>query len=79
MDETQITCRNNASLRIEGAFVLKDESGNVFDLSGRTAISLCRCGQSKDAPFCDGSHKSAGFVSPITARAWPPPKPPATA
>ncbi len=26
--------------------------------------ALCRCGQSKNKPFCDGAHKGAGFSAP---------------
>lgn len=70
-----ITVRNNRSLRIEGDFEILDEQGNAFDLSGRTAISLCRCGHSKDMPFCDHSHRETGFQSEVRARKLPPPAP----
>jgi CDGSH-type Zn-finger protein/uncharacterized Fe-S cluster protein YjdI len=45
-------------------------TGNVslIAASGRVAwqgndLWLCRCGESKNKPFCDGSHKDAGFTS----------------
>ncbi len=72
---TKITVRSNGSIRVEGDFELFDMEGNKFDLGGRTSISLCRCGQSQDKPFCDSTHKKIGFQSVITARALPPPTP----
>jgi CDGSH-type Zn-finger protein len=69
---TKITVKNNGSIRIEGEFELFDINGMKFNLNGRPAISLCRCGHSKDKPFCDGSHREAGFQSEITARELPP-------
>ena len=70
---TKITIRNNGSLRVEGDFELYDMDGKKFDLAGRTSISLCRCGQSSDKPFCDSTHKKIGFQSVVYARALPPP------
>jgi CDGSH-type Zn-finger protein len=54
---TKITVNNNGSLRIEGDFEIVDPLGNVYGLAGRDLVSLCRCGLSKNKPFCDGSHK----------------------
>jgi CDGSH-type Zn-finger protein len=70
---TKITIRNNGSLRVEGDFELYDMDGKKFDLAGQTSISLCRCGQSSDKPFCDSTHKKIGFQSVVYARALPPP------
>ena len=68
----KITVKNNGSVRVEGEFEVFDVTGKQFDLGGRTAISFCRCGHSKDKPFCDGAHREAGFQSEITARSLPP-------
>ncbi|HET7214947.1 MAG TPA: CDGSH iron-sulfur domain-containing protein [Terriglobia bacterium] len=75
MAATKITVRSNGSIRIEGDFEIVDSEGGVFDLGGRTTISLCRCGHSENKPFCDGAHKRVGFESEIKARALAPPVP----
>lgn len=72
---TKIVVKNNGSIKVEGDFELLDEKGNKFDLNGRTRISLCRCGQSKDKPFCDHTHRACHFESEIVARALPPLQP----
>ena len=71
----KITPVSNGPIRLEGEFTICDSEGNTFGLAGRTVISLCRCGHSANKPFCDGSHKTAGFQDPCVARDLPPPKP----
>ncbi|RYG52429.1 MAG: CDGSH iron-sulfur domain-containing protein [Chitinophagaceae bacterium] len=57
MAGTKITVNNNGSLKIEGDFEIVDREGKAYNLNGREVISVCRCGLSKNKPFCDGSHK----------------------
>ena len=75
MAATKIIVKNNGSIRAEGDFEIVDETGKAFDLAGRVAIGLCRCGHSANKPFCDGSHARNGFSSTIEACALPPMKP----
>ena len=72
---TKVIVLNNGPIRIEGDFEILDPAGAAFGLAGRTVISLCRCGQSANKPFCDGSHARTGFNDPVAARELPPPKP----
>jgi len=75
MGKCEIIVRDNGSLRVKGDFVILDMDGKEFDLSGRTEISLCRCGHSGNKPFCDGSHKNGVFDSKVRAFILPPPIP----
>ena len=61
MSEVTIKTRENGPLLVTGAVTLVDHLGNQFDTTGKETIALCRCGASKNRPFCDGSHKAAGF------------------
>jgi CDGSH-type Zn-finger protein len=49
----------NGPLLLNGNFTIVAASGRKA-WSG-TKAALCRCGDSKNKPFCDGSHKDAGF------------------
>ncbi len=51
----------NGPLLVSGNLSLVAGSGRVAWTGTKTA--LCRCGQSKNKPFCDGAHKAAGFVA----------------
>jgi len=73
MATTRITVNSNGSLKVEGDFEIVDRNGNVYDLGGRTAVSICRCGRSGNKPFCDASHKGH-FEHEAIAFALPPKK-----
>lgn len=75
MAATRLTVHNNGSIRVEGDFELVDQDGNAVPLTGVERISLCRCGQSENKPFCDGTHKRCGFQSVVVAAECRPPAP----
>jgi CDGSH-type Zn-finger protein len=64
MAQVKITVRPNGPLRVEapeGAIELVDAAGTPYNIAGKPAFSLCRCGGSKNKPFCDGQHSVIGF------------------
>ena len=61
MSEVKITVRTNGPYRVEGPVKLVDADGREWDLTGKPAFSLCRCGASVNKPFCDGTHSRIGF------------------
>jgi len=63
MSEVTITLRPNGPLLVTGPVKLIDHEGKEFNLQGKEKFSLCRCGQSKNRPFCDGAHKECGFAA----------------
>ncbi|HWZ82941.1 MAG TPA: CDGSH iron-sulfur domain-containing protein [Terriglobales bacterium] len=66
MSQVKITVRPNGPYRVEdpdGLIELVDANGNKYDLTGKPAFSLCRCGGSVNKPFCDGTHSKIGFLA----------------
>ena len=61
-DPITIRCRENGPLVLPASVRIVDHQGNAFAVpAGKEMIALCCCGQSKNKPFCDGSHKGCGF------------------
>ena len=65
MADAEITVLRHGPLHVTGDFILRDARGNAIECDEE--IYLCRCGESEDKPFCDGTHKECGFRSEIRA------------
>lgn len=46
-------------LFVRGGIPIVDSHGEPYEIRNR--VTLCRCGESKNKPFCDGSHIGAEF------------------
>jgi CDGSH-type Zn-finger protein len=69
-DAVVIRCRENGPLLVQGLVKVVDYLGNEFVIPpGKDNIAMCRCGHSKNKPFCDGSHRQVGFQAGETASA----------
>jgi CDGSH-type Zn-finger protein len=64
-----ITPSDNGSYRVTGPVVLQDAKGGSWVLPEGKAVFLCRCGLSANKPFCDSTHRVAGFESVVRAPA----------
>lgn len=61
-DAPTISPKENGPYLVTGCSVLKGMAdGTVYPSAG--TVALCRCGGSKNKPFCDGTHAKNGFTS----------------
>lgn len=49
----------NGPLHVTGALELKNVDGETIETTEE--LYLCRCGHSKNKPYCDGEHKKNNF------------------
>lgn len=53
--------QQNGPLKVRGNLEITSGTGRV--VARTTSAFLCRCGQSQNKPFCDGSHAKVGFIA----------------
>lgn len=56
----EIRVNRNGPYYVKGTFTIADHKGNQVKVENDEAF-LCRCGESMNKPFCDGSHKDCDF------------------
>lgn len=67
MSDVRIKTLKNGPFEVRGQVTLSDANRAEFKL-GDDPIYLCRCGQSANKPFCDGTHNKCGFQADEPAR-----------
>jgi CDGSH-type Zn-finger protein len=54
----EVRILKNGPILLKGTFSFKDSSGQIT--TGEQELYLCRCGGSKNKPWCDDTHKIIG-------------------
>ncbi len=57
--ENVVIVAEDGPLYVRGDVELRDHAGTT--LLEDTRLALCRCGESRNKPFCDNSHRGSGF------------------
>ncbi len=56
------TIFKDGPIEVTGPVTILDEDGNVLvEVEAGEPAYLCRCGGSKDKPYCDGTHDDIKF------------------
>jgi len=61
MSKPKITPREDGPLVVSNPPILRHRDGE--EIETKEVVALCRCGMSKNKPFCDGAHNDGGFRS----------------
>ena len=61
MADVKIEIRANGPLRVYGPVDMVDAEGSPYTIPEGEWVSICRCGQSANKPFCDTAHRTTGF------------------
>jgi CDGSH-type Zn-finger protein len=64
MADVSVKINDNGPYVISGDVTIVDVEGKKLSWTG-SAVALCRCGESTNKPFCDGTHNKAGFSSEV--------------
>ena len=59
--EQEVGVIADGPLWVRGAIPVQSADGETYEVRNR--VTLCRCGASKNKPFCDGAHVGIGFTS----------------
>jgi hypothetical protein len=54
-----VTVSKDGPYWVTGQISLEAADGSIYEV--RSRFALCRCGGSKNKPFCDGTHWHIGF------------------
>jgi len=71
MHPITIQALENGPYKVEGPIRSIDADGGEYAVEADT-VFLCRCGGSRNKPFCDGTHARIGFEAVERATGEPP-------
>ena len=61
MADVKIKATSQGPYQVTGDVEILDSEGNLVRDSEGVDLWMCRCGHSKNKPFCDGTHKENPF------------------
>jgi len=68
MPDVTVLIIDNGPYKVMGGLSLVDDAtGKPVPGGERDPVFLCRCGGSKNKPFCDGTHSKIGFEGAMAA------------
>lgn len=62
-NKTNVKVLSKGPVLIEGLLTVTHSDGKVEEKEG--VIAICRCGYSKNKPYCDGAHKDCPVIEEL--------------